>query len=389
MEKITTKNMSGIINSVVIVLLTVGYLFKIVRENWNLISVMSTVLSLIWLSMIIYYILCGSYKKYIFLLGTLNISLLMLFEILTQITNGKLEFIVEEYIALLILVLIMFYKRADTKMFLQISIIFLFVAMIFAMTTYSLEINLSNIMNQVFSWILVGIIAFIAILVLNSRGIWENLYSNAEIFSKIIEILYASIICLAILSTSSESLNYLLILLSPVIITTFLMYVFRKEILVIFKDFGIVIFFIFPFIMLSVPIAAFIQLYSSATFYKVFIAILLIISAFLTLILSSDNINNVIEDKNIDREFLDKKFSKTRMLIGNIAIFFTVVSILVDNFYNKLKVINTFNYNRGIVIVSAIWIVGGVASLMLMRLEEKILKATVKAIKELTLQYRK
>lgn len=166
--------------------------------------------------------------------------------------------------------------------------------------------------------VLICIIYAIVVMLIND--IREKILANVDISSKVIGVIYACMLCASIIALMSTQLNLILTLFMPSITITIAMYVFRKEIMTKLKEFGIILIFVYPLITFSLPLAFLIQAYSNYSLYKLFIAVLLIISAVILLVISSDNINNVVRN-NIEKSYLERKFSKVRMFIGNATVF--------------------------------------------------------------------
>lgn len=95
-------------------------------------------------------------------------------------------------------------------------------------------------------------------------------------------------------------------------------------------------------------------MYNNAIPYRIFIAVLLVIAAFLLLVISDDNVRTVME---INKSAKINNFPKARMFIGNVVIVFTMFSILFDNF-NVLNMLEEVQGFRGPIIIIAIWIIG-------------------------------
>ncbi len=153
--------------------------------------------------------------------------------------------------------------------------------------------------------VLICIIYAIVVMLIND--IREKILANVDISSKVIGVIYACMLCASIIALMSTQLNLILTLFMPSITITIAMYVFRKEIMTKLKEFGIILIFVYPLITFSLPLAFLIQAYSNYSLYKLFIAVLLIISAVILLVISSDNINNVVRN-NIEKSYLERKF---------------------------------------------------------------------------------
>ena len=212
------------------------------------------------------------------------------------------------------------------------------------------------------------------------NDIREKILANVDISSKVIGVIYACMLCASIIALMSTQLNLILTLFMPSITITIAMYVFRKEIMTKLKEFGIILIFVYPLITFSLPLAFLIQAYSNYSLYKLFIAVLLIISAVILLVISSDNINNVVRN-NIEKSYLERKFSKVRMFIGNTTVFFTILSVVIDNFYNELKEVIISLDSGGMAFILAVWLVGGLISILFIYIEEKFLRKIVKVIR--------
>lgn len=382
MLKERLRNKSAVINTLLIFIIVVKYLLEKADINIEIPIEMIAFGMLLMFWDAIFSVLTENVKSYIFLLGTLNISLVMLLELL----NKTLSFIIEEkYVFLLIVILLLInnsYIRKLSINFLQVSILFSFLVIVAIITTYNLATGLSSIVGWRYSLVLVAIFIAIIVVTIMVSGIWKKLVSNAETCSEVIGILYACTMSLGVIATSFKPLNWILILLTPSVVTIFIMYVFRKEILKIFGEVGLIVLFFYPLIMLSLLVAICIQLYSDILLYKIFIAVLLGVTAFLLLILSDDNIKIVMKNKKLDILPIERKFVKVRMIVGNVTIFLTIVSVIIDNFYSVFDIIDSLEEYRGIIFVFTIWLVGILFSEVFMYIEKRILKAIIKVMIE-------
>lgn len=385
MLKERVRNTSAVINILVIFITVVKYLFGKTEINLEAQSEIVFVVLLI-LGGTILSLLAENSKYYIFLLGTLNVSLVMLFGLIAQISSEKLSFITEEKYAILLTAILLLannnYIRKTSTTFMQVSILFFFLVTVVIITAVNLVIGLSSIVGERYSLAIVVIFIVITVVTIIVSGIWGKMVSNVETCSEMIGILYACIMVLGIIATSFKLLNWILVLLTPSVVTIFVMYVFRKEILKIFGEVGLIVLFFCPLIMLSLLVAICIQLYSDILLYKIFIAVLLSVTAFLLLIISDDNIKIVMNNKKLDILSIERKFVKVRMIIGNLTIFLTIVSVIVDNFYSVFDIIDSLEEYRGIIFVFAIWLLGTIFSEIFMHMEKKILKAIIKVMIE-------
>lgn len=368
---------AGSINTMAMILLILINLSKSIGIEvksiyWMLVSI------LIFLSItIIFNIITENNRYCIFLLATLNANLLMLIESFIQVIGKKGEFTDKEIVAILIeaiLIEISSKKGLSRNTFLSGCIVLSFlVALAVYYTHIAFALNIVMVIC-----VLICIISAIVVMLIND--IRKKILANVDIGSKVIGVIYACILCASIIALMSKQLNLILTLFMPSISITIAMYAVRKEIMTKLKEFGIILIFVYPLITFSLPLAFLIQAYSKYSLYKLFIAVLLIISAVISLVISGDNINNVIKN-NIEKSYLERKFSKVRMFIGNATVFFTILSIVIDNFYKALKqAIISFD-SSGIVFILTVWLVGGLISIFFIYVEEQLLGKIVKVIR--------
>ena len=328
-----------------------------------------------WISILLFSVISIIFKfitennrYYIFLLATLNANLLVLVEVSAQALGKEGGFIDKESIAVLIelfLIVISSKTVLSRNIFLSRCIVLSFLVALAGCYINAFRFNIVMVIG-----VLICIIYAIVVMLIND--IREKILANVDISSKVIGVIYACMLCASIIALMSTQLNLILTLFMPSITITIAMYVFRKEIMTKLKEFGIILIFVYPLITFSLPLAFLIQAYSNYSLYKLFIAVLLIISAVILLVISSDNINNVVRN-NIEKSYLERKFSKVRMFIGNTTVFFTILSVVIDNFYNELKEVIISLDSGGMAFILAVWLVGGLISILFIYIEEKFL----------------
>lgn len=377
MKHDTVVKIAGSINTMAMILLILINLSKSIGIEvksiyWMLVSI------LIFLSItIIFNIITENNRYCIFLLATLNANLLMLIESFIQVIGKKGEFTDKEIVAILIeaiLIEIGSKKGLSRNTFLSGCIVLSFLV---ALAVYYTHIAFAfNIVMVI--CVLICMISAIVVMLIND--IRKKILANVDIGSKVIGVIYACILCASIIALMSKQLNLILTLFMPSISITIAMYAVRKEIMTKLKEFGIILIFVYPLITFSLPLAFLIQAYSKYSLYKLFIAVLLIISAVISLVISGDNINNVVKN-NVEKSYLERKFSKVRMFIGNATVFFTILSIVIDNFYKALKQAIISLDGSGIVFILTVWLVGGLISIFFIYVEEQLLGKIVKVIR--------
>lgn len=373
MKKDTVVNIAGIINTTAIFLLILGSLFKNIRIEFG--NICWAVISILLFSTIIgiFNLITENNRYYIFLLATLNASLLILIKSFVQVIGKKGKFTYEEIVVVLIgvfLIVVSSKKGLSRNIFLSKCIVLSFLvalAVHYIYIAFSLNIE-------------IGICVLSCIIPAIVVNIREKILANVDIISKVIGVIYACIWGALIITLISKKLDLILTLFMPSISITLAMYAVRKEIMTKLKEFGIILIFVFPLITFSLPLAFLIQAYSKYSLYKLFIAVLLIISAVISLVISSDNINNVVKN-NIEKSYLERNFSKVRMFIGNATVFFTILSIVIDNFYNTLKQAIISLDSSGIVFILTVWLVGGLISILFIYVEKQLLRKIVKVIR--------
>ncbi len=344
MKHDTVVNIAGSINTMAMILLILINLSKNIGIELKISCWMWISILLFSVISIIFKFITENNRYYIFLLATLNANLLVLVEVSAQALGKEGGFIDKESIAVLIE---------------------LFLVALAGCYINAFRFNIVMVIG-----VLICIIYAIVVMLIND--IREKILANVDISSKVIGVIYACMLCASIIALMSTQLNLILTLFMPSITITIAMYVFRKEIMTKLKEFGIILIFVYPLITFSLPLAFLIQAYSNYSLYKLFIAVLLIISAVILLVISSDNINNVVRN-NIEKSYLERKFSKVRMFIGNTTVFFTILSVVIDNFYNELKEVIISLDSGGMAFILAVWLVGGLISILFIYIEEKFL----------------
>lgn len=376
MKHDTVVNIAGSINTMAMILLILINLSKNIGIDLKISCWMWISILLFSVISIIFKFITENNRYYIFLLATLNANLLVLVEVSAQALGKEGGFIDKESIAVLIelfLIVISSKTVLSRNIFLSRCIVLSFLVALAGCYINAFRFNIVMVIG-----VLICIIYAIVVMLIND--IREKILANVDISSKVIGVIYACMLCASIIALMSTQLNLILTLFMPSITITIAMYVFRKEIMTKLKEFGIILIFVYPLITFSLPLAFLIQAYSNYSLYKLFIAVLLIISAVILLVISSDNINNVVRN-NIEKSYLERKFSKVRMFIGNTTVFFTILSVVIDNFYNELKEVIISLDSGGMAFILAVWLVGGLISILFIYIEEKFLRKIVKVIR--------
>lgn len=368
------KDTSALINISIMLTIIIGSLLEQSGGKLAALGEVVVVILLAIVGKIIFHYLKLEEKQFIFLMSILNLFICLTIQTMYE----KMDFISVEnntlvFLAYLLATILIAcnkwkidYEFIFPKMVL-LTIIFLGCIGLFYFTS-------QNMFNFKYKFIISLIIAIATVVAIKLSDKWDKTMSNADILSDMAGVGCACTFLAALFADAVEFLSRWIAIFFPSCLYLFMVYIFWEKLKKMLGEFWTIIVVVYAIMMLSFPMVNIVQIYNSTiTPYKIFIAILLAITACLLLVISDDNVRIVMENGKVKKSTKLNKFPEARMFIGNVAISFTIISILFDNF-NVLDTLEEVKDFRGPIIIGVIWMIGAFLSVALSKLEKKVLE---------------